>query len=121
LRALVLLCDSSGALSPTRPLRRRPSEITAQETDSRHHRRTARPTLLPPFILSFVSSPVFSTSSFRKLEASPDFFYDPSSKKLRKRFARYPDSLDRVVRFFDDFLSAEKELRSQIKAERNRR
>jgi hypothetical protein len=54
------------------------------------------------------------------LVESPDFFYDPATKQLRKRFARYPASLDRVVHFFDDYLAAAKDLLSQIKAERQR-
>jgi len=48
------------------------------------------------------------------------FFSDPATKQLRKRFARYQASLDRVVQFFDDYLAAAKDLLSQIKAERQR-
>jgi hypothetical protein len=55
------------------------------------------------------------------LDQDTSFFYDPATKKLRKRFAGYADALERVVRFFDDYAKAETALLSQIHAERQRR
>jgi hypothetical protein len=55
------------------------------------------------------------------LDQDTSFFYDPATKKLRKRFAGYADALERVVCFFDDYAKAETALLSQIHAERQRR
>jgi uncharacterized protein YukE len=55
------------------------------------------------------------------VDQDTSFFYDPATKKLRKRFAGYADALERVVRFFDDYAKAETALLSQIQAERQRR
>jgi hypothetical protein len=49
------------------------------------------------------------------------FFYDPTTKKLRKRFAGYPEVLEMVARFFNDYTKAETDLLNQIHAERQRR
>jgi hypothetical protein len=78
---------------------------------------------------SFPSVPVHGKATAPKLsdesiapnlDQDSSFFYDPASKKLRRRFARYPDSMAAIVRFFDDHLAAEKELLAQLRAERTR-
>ena len=55
------------------------------------------------------------------LDQDISFFYDPATKQLRKRFARYADALDGFVGFFDEYIQAETELLKQIQAERQRR
>jgi hypothetical protein len=52
------------------------------------------------------------------LDQDISFFYDPATKKLRKRFAKYPDALETVVRFFDNDAKAQTDLLTQIQAER---
>jgi hypothetical protein len=54
------------------------------------------------------------------LDQDISFFYDPATKKLRKRFAQYPNALEKVARFFDDYIKAETALLNQIQAERQR-
>lgn len=54
------------------------------------------------------------------LDQEITFFYDPATKKLRKRFAHFPDALDAMVRFQGDLVAAGTELLQQIKAERQR-
>jgi hypothetical protein len=54
------------------------------------------------------------------LDHDISFFYDPATKKLRKRFEKYPDALQSVVHFFHDLESAQDELLKQIRAERQR-
>jgi hypothetical protein len=48
------------------------------------------------------------------------FFYDPATKKLRKRFAEYPTVLQTCVDFFDELEKADTELLAQIRSERQR-
>ena len=36
------------------------------------------------------------------LDQDISFFYDPATKKLRKRFEIYPDALDATVKFAND-------------------
>ena len=55
------------------------------------------------------------------LDQDITFFYDPATKKLRKRFARYPDALDMVVKFLNDYADAATEVINQLQAERQRR
>ena len=55
------------------------------------------------------------------LDQDISFFYDPATKKLRKRFAQYPDALEAVAHFFDDYAKAETALLNQIQTERQRR
>lgn len=52
------------------------------------------------------------------LDQDISFFYDPATKKLRKRFALYPSALAAIVQFFDDYVAAEKGLLQQLHAER---
>jgi hypothetical protein len=54
------------------------------------------------------------------LDADISFFYDPVTKKLRKRFEKYPDALQVVVDFFHDLEKAQTELLKQVQAERQR-
>ena len=54
------------------------------------------------------------------LDQEISFFYDPATKKLRRRFLFFPDALDRIVRFQTDLIAAETELLAQIKNERQR-
>lgn len=54
------------------------------------------------------------------LDQDISFFYDPATKELRKRFARYADALDSFVGFFDDYIKTHTELLERIKAERQR-
>ena len=55
------------------------------------------------------------------VEQGAEFFYDPATKRLRKRFAWYPKSLEDAAQFFRDLEQAENELLNQIQAERGRR
>jgi hypothetical protein len=48
------------------------------------------------------------------------FFYDPASKKLRKRFEIYPQALEARVKFAHDLDRTKTELLKQIQAERQR-
>lgn len=54
------------------------------------------------------------------LDQEISFFYDPESRKLRKRFAAYPAALQIEVTFFHDLQRAETELLHQLQAERKR-
>src|SRR5919108_1764742 len=55
------------------------------------------------------------------LDQDISFFYDPATKKLRKRFQFYSDALEAEVTLFRDLEAKETELLSQIQAERQRR
>jgi hypothetical protein len=52
------------------------------------------------------------------LDQDISFFYDPATKKLRKRFEIYPDALDARVKFANDLERTHIELLKQIQAER---
>lgn len=55
------------------------------------------------------------------LDEDISYFYDPGTKQLRKRFARYPDAQQAVAEFFHEEERANKLLLEQIQAERQRR
>ena len=46
------------------------------------------------------------------------FFYDPATKKLRKRFEIYPEALDATVKFANELERTHTELLKRIQAER---
>jgi hypothetical protein len=48
------------------------------------------------------------------------FFYDPATKKLRRRFAQYPKWAEDVAQFFRDLETSQRELLKQLQAERAR-
>ena len=48
------------------------------------------------------------------------FFYDPATKKLRKRFEKYPEGLNATVKLFHDMEKTQAELLKQVQAERQR-
>jgi len=52
------------------------------------------------------------------LDQDISFFYDPATKKLRKRFEKYPDALHAAVQFFHNLEKAQDVLLKQIQAER---
>ena len=54
------------------------------------------------------------------LDQGPEFFYDPATKKLRKRFEKYPESLQDAADFFADVEKLETELLKQIQLERQK-
>ena len=54
------------------------------------------------------------------LDQDITFFYDPATKQLHKRFARYIDALDLFDNFYDDYIKAETELLTQLHAERQK-
>ena len=54
------------------------------------------------------------------LDQDISFFYDPATKKLRKRFEIYPDALDANVKFANELERTHTELLKQIQAERQR-
>jgi len=54
------------------------------------------------------------------LDQDISFFYDPATKKLRKRFEKYPEALQATVNFFHDLEKAQSDLLKQIQAERQR-
>src|SRR5256714_9665515 len=54
------------------------------------------------------------------LDQDISFFYDPATKKLRKRFEIYPDALDARVKFASELERTHTELLKRIQAERQR-
>src|SRR5213080_424385 len=54
------------------------------------------------------------------LDQDISFFYDPATKKLRKRFEMYPEALDATVKFANDLERTHTELLRRIQAERQR-
>jgi hypothetical protein len=54
------------------------------------------------------------------LDQDISFFYDPTTKKLRKRFEMYPEALHATVKFARDLEQAHTELLKQIQIERKR-
>src|SRR5437867_7060296 len=55
------------------------------------------------------------------LDQNISFFYEPGSRKLRKRFEIYPQALEATVKFAHDLDRTKTELLKQIQAERQRR
>jgi hypothetical protein len=55
------------------------------------------------------------------LDQDASFFYDPATKKLRKRFEKYPEALQATVNFFHDLEKAQADLLTQIQIERQHR
>lgn len=54
------------------------------------------------------------------LDQDISFFYDPTTKKLRKRFEMYPEALQATVKFAHDLERTHAELLKRIQAERQR-
>jgi hypothetical protein len=54
------------------------------------------------------------------LDQDISFFYDPATKKLRRRFEMYPEALGARVKFAHDLDRTKTELLKQIQAERQR-
>src|SRR5215468_11797773 len=54
------------------------------------------------------------------LDQDISFFYDPATRKLRKRFEMYPDALDARVKFANELERTHTELLERIQAERQR-
>jgi len=54
------------------------------------------------------------------LDQDISFFYDPATKKLRKRFEIYPGALDATVQFANKLERTHTELSKRIQAERQR-
>jgi hypothetical protein len=54
------------------------------------------------------------------LDQDISFFYDPATKKLRKRFELYPEALEARVKFADELDRTHVELLKRIQAERQR-
>jgi len=54
------------------------------------------------------------------LDQDISFFYDPATKKLRKRFEIYPDALNARVKFANELERTHIELLKRIQAERQR-
>jgi len=54
------------------------------------------------------------------LDQDISFFYDPVTKKLRKRFEIYPDALDARVKFANELERTHTKLLERIQAERQR-
>jgi hypothetical protein len=54
------------------------------------------------------------------LDQDISFFYDPATKKLRKRFEKYPEALEATVNFIHDLEKTQTELLKQIQVERQR-
>ena len=54
------------------------------------------------------------------LDQDISFFYDPVTKKLRKRFEIYPDALDTRVKFANELERTHTKLLERIQAERQR-
>jgi len=54
------------------------------------------------------------------LDQDISFFYDPITKKLRKRFEMYPDALEATVKFARDLERTNTDLLKRIQAQRQR-
>ena len=54
------------------------------------------------------------------LDQEISFFYDPATKKLRKRFEIYPEALEARLKFANDLERTHMELLKRIQAERHR-
>src|SRR5882762_6322962 len=54
------------------------------------------------------------------IDQDSSFFYDPTTKKLRKRFEIYPEALQATVKFAQDLERTHTELLKRIQAERTR-
>jgi hypothetical protein len=54
------------------------------------------------------------------LDQDISFFYDPATKKLRKRFEKYPEALEATVNFIHGLEKTQTELLKQIQVERQR-
>src|SRR5436189_4614244 len=54
------------------------------------------------------------------LDQDISFFYDPATRKLRKRFNIYPEALQATVKFANDLERTHTELLRRIRAERQR-
>jgi hypothetical protein len=54
------------------------------------------------------------------LDQDISFFYDPATKKLRKRFEIYPEALQETVNFANELERTHNQLLKQIQAERQR-
>ena len=54
------------------------------------------------------------------LDQDISFFYDPATRKLRKRFEIYPEALDATVKFAHDLDRTKTALLKQVQAERQR-
>jgi hypothetical protein len=54
------------------------------------------------------------------LDQDISFFYDPVTRKLRKRFVMYPEALQATVKFANDLERTHTELLKRIQAERQR-
>ena len=54
------------------------------------------------------------------LDQDISFFYDPATRKLRKRFEIYPKALDATVKFAHELERTHTELLKRIQAERQR-
>jgi len=52
------------------------------------------------------------------LDQDISFFYDPATKKLRRRFEIYPQALEATVKFAHDLDRTKTELVRRIQAER---
>lgn len=48
------------------------------------------------------------------------FFYDPATRKLRKRFEMYPEALQATMKFAHDLARTPTELLKRVQAERHR-
>jgi hypothetical protein len=55
------------------------------------------------------------------LEQDITFFYDPTTKQLRKRFLRYAEALQKFVPFYDAYIQALEDLLTQIRSDRQKR
>jgi hypothetical protein len=55
------------------------------------------------------------------LDQDISFFYDPATKRLRKRFASYPEALQLAAGFLRDLAASHQQLLERIHAERQRR
>ncbi len=54
------------------------------------------------------------------LDQDISFFYDPATKKLRKRFEMYAEALQATVKFANELERTHTELLKRIQAERQR-
>jgi hypothetical protein len=55
------------------------------------------------------------------LDQDISFFYDPATRRLRKRFAAYPEALLRAADFLHNLASAHQQLLKRLRAERQQR
>ncbi len=86
------------------------NRVTEQEPAAAEFRRALDAGEMPPQLSDELIVP--------NLDQDISFFYDPTTKKLRKRFEIYPEALQETVNFANELERTHTELLKRIQAER---